>query len=320
MTDSDINALNEGIYGGQRLSNQALERILAVYAWSSAGTLIADKPDQFPDAPHLPLADDLHLYALSGGEVYTEPSEFWGAAQRAIVARRLSLLRERGWTPYKGDAWAYEQGLRGLALHTYRRQEQDWEQAVELWFLACSGRHYIKLDRFRRKVIEFLMLITADIDSDETIDGGIRHAITRINTAHVLASIEQVCMQTLLWLQPSISILHATTAAPSFVVAAMRFMQQRFDQALTVADVATSVGVSREHLMRAFKRTYAVTMQHYLTQLRVDYAQGLLRETDDSLMSIALDCGFASQEQLHRAFKKICQTTPQRYRRKHQGR
>ena len=51
-----------------------------------------------------------------------------------------------------------------------------------------------------------------------------------------------------------------------------------------------------------------------MTQLRVEYAKRLLRETKRSVTAIAFECGFEELSNFYRAFKKHAQVPPLEWR------
>ena len=60
-------------------------------------------------------------------------------------------------------------------------------------------------------------------------------------------------------------------------------------------------------------------MSSYISNLRIQKAMELLRETDDSVKEIAAQTGFASDLSFIRAFKKQQNETPGQYRKNYQG-
>ncbi|RKH88769.1 helix-turn-helix transcriptional regulator, partial [Corallococcus sp. AB038B] len=57
------------------------------------------------------------------------------------------------------------------------------------------------------------------------------------------------------------------------------------------------------------------TPRAYVERLRVEKAEGLIRDTELPLADIALACGFSSQSRFTTAFRRATGFTPARYRR-----
>ncbi|WP_206505525.1 helix-turn-helix domain-containing protein [Streptomyces chrestomyceticus] len=98
------------------------------------------------------------------------------------------------------------------------------------------------------------------------------------------------------------------------VRAAIAFMRERLAEPLTLADVADEVHLSVFHLVRVFRRATGQTPHRYLTQLRVEEAKRLLRETGFTVARIAPLCGFADSGALSTAFLRHTGVRPSAYR------
>ena len=78
--------------------------------------------------------------------------------------------------------------------------------------------------------------------------------------------------------------------------------------------LASSIGYSYDHFRHLFTETYGCSPKQYLLNARVDRAKHLLRNTDEKIKSIALDCGFRQSSQFVAFFGKNVGMTPARYR------
>ncbi|MFP2904675.1 helix-turn-helix domain-containing protein [Pyxidicoccus sp. 3LFB2] len=84
---------------------------------------------------------------------------------------------------------------------------------------------------------------------------------------------------------------------------------------LQLADLAARAQLSPYHFARAFKSSTGETPRAYVERLRVEKAEGLMRDTALPLADIALACGFSSQSRFTTAFRRATGFTPARYRR-----
>ena len=85
------------------------------------------------------------------------------------------------------------------------------------------------------------------------------------------------------------------------------------------ADVEALVarsGYGATRLFEMFRRVLGVTPAAVINAARLDQAQGLLRETNDSVLAISMASGFRSVSAFHRRFKLATGTTPLAYRKK----
>lgn len=83
---------------------------------------------------------------------------------------------------------------------------------------------------------------------------------------------------------------------------------------ITLAELAGVANLSVYHFSRRFKLRMGMTPMHYVADVRVGAAKRKLRATNDSLVAISMDCGFANQSHFSTAFKQITGVTPARYR------
>jgi AraC-like DNA-binding protein len=95
---------------------------------------------------------------------------------------------------------------------------------------------------------------------------------------------------------------------------ARRHLRDRWDQKVTLTELAAVAGLSRFELVRRFRDQTGVTPHTFQTNLRVDEARRRLAAGVASAV-VAADCGFADQAHLNRVFKRAVGVTPGRYAR-----
>lgn len=92
-------------------------------------------------------------------------------------------------------------------------------------------------------------------------------------------------------------------------------LDTRFDEDLTLNQIAIEAGLSPSHFCREFKRTTGKTPFQYLLDVRCNEAMKRLEHGTDPVLMIALDCGFKSSQSFCRAFKRVIGCSPTEYRR-----
>lgn len=95
-----------------------------------------------------------------------------------------------------------------------------------------------------------------------------------------------------------------------------RCIKDRNDEALTLARLAEKLNYSEYHLSRKFREISGMKLKDYLRFRRLAFALKELRDTDRSILDIALDHGFSSHEAFTRAFRAAYGITPAAYRKK----
>ena len=81
-----------------------------------------------------------------------------------------------------------------------------------------------------------------------------------------------------------------------------------------VEELSASLGVSKSHLVRAFKSAMGITPGQYLTGVRLEAAKLLLARREYPLEVVASLCGFSGANYLCRVFKKATGQTPAAFR------
>lgn len=86
---------------------------------------------------------------------------------------------------------------------------------------------------------------------------------------------------------------------------------------LDLNTLAAESGYSRSHFLRTFRAAMGCSPHRWLTRLRMDQAKTMLRRDSESLIDIALACGFSSHAHFSNTFRQIVGATPSEYRRSH---
>ena len=88
------------------------------------------------------------------------------------------------------------------------------------------------------------------------------------------------------------------------------------DEALTLRFLSRKLGYSEFHTTRKFKEITGMQFRDYLRRRRLAFALIEVRDSERSLLDIAVDYGFSSHEAFTRAFKAAYGVAPGEYRKK----
>ena len=94
----------------------------------------------------------------------------------------------------------------------------------------------------------------------------------------------------------------------------MEFIDTHLGEDLTIETLANEACLSPFHFARAFKVATGKAPHRYVTGRRIDNAKSLIADGRLPLADIAHLCGFSSQTQFTRCFKRIVGKTPGVYR------
>jgi AraC family transcriptional regulator len=92
------------------------------------------------------------------------------------------------------------------------------------------------------------------------------------------------------------------------------YIQAEMASRLTLADIAASIHMSAYHFARMFKATTGQTPHAYVTRLRIEQAQELLRTSHWSVPAIARRVGFASKSHFAATFLRLTGISPHLFR------
>lgn len=93
------------------------------------------------------------------------------------------------------------------------------------------------------------------------------------------------------------------------------YITENFREDIGSSDVASFVEIHPKYAMSVFKKSTGMTLNEYITLLRLSYAQSLLMEEDITVLDIAMESGFASLSTFNQSFRKFTGTTPTDFRR-----
>jgi AraC family transcriptional regulator len=82
----------------------------------------------------------------------------------------------------------------------------------------------------------------------------------------------------------------------------------------TLSELATLCGLSRRHLIRAFREETGQTIGAYVQRLTIERAKRLLHETDQPIKVVAANLGFGSAAAFATAFRRACGQRPREFR------
>lgn len=101
------------------------------------------------------------------------------------------------------------------------------------------------------------------------------------------------------------------------VYAALKYIEDHFDEDLTIDDIAKRFSFSRSYFSYLFKSITLKTFSEYLIGLRISASKELLLKTNDSVIDICCKVGFKNVSHFSRLFKQHTGLSPLGYRKNH---
>ena len=99
-----------------------------------------------------------------------------------------------------------------------------------------------------------------------------------------------------------------------FINRALGYLHSHFSESVTVADAAAYVGYTPNYFNTCFREQMGTPFGVYLRQMRLSYAENLLRSSQMPVTEVADVSGFGSLSYFSRSFCKHYGISPQEYR------
>jgi AraC-like DNA-binding protein len=106
----------------------------------------------------------------------------------------------------------------------------------------------------------------------------------------------------------------------TMVTRSVHFVEARFDQQITLDDMAAAAGISKFYFCREFKVRTGLSPGVFLRGYRVVRAMDNLLNSTELIGNIAADAGYHNPAVFSRAFRKVTGCTPYLFRMTHHTR
>lgn len=92
------------------------------------------------------------------------------------------------------------------------------------------------------------------------------------------------------------------------------YIENNFHENITIEALSEKACMSKRNFMRIFKGAAGLPPISYLSQVRLQKARMMLRETNDQIAVISLKCGFTNSNYFIKCFRKSYGVTPFKFR------
>jgi AraC family transcriptional regulator len=98
------------------------------------------------------------------------------------------------------------------------------------------------------------------------------------------------------------------------LVRVMEYIEAHLSERLDLRVLAKEAGISPFHFAALFTKAVGATPHRHVQHLRMQAAKAMLRDTDKSILDIALSCGFGSASHFAAAFRRQFLQSPTEFR------
>ena len=103
------------------------------------------------------------------------------------------------------------------------------------------------------------------------------------------------------------------------ILSAQNWMEDNFNNKISIDDIAEQAGISHRHFKRRFKKATNETPLAYLQHLRIEKAKQLLESSLETINEITWQVGYEDINSFRRLFKKNTGMSPKEFRNKFSG-
>lgn len=101
---------------------------------------------------------------------------------------------------------------------------------------------------------------------------------------------------------------------------AIGLVEERSDEALSLATLSRAVSMSKFHFLRTFRRVTGLSPHQYVLRQRLSRAARRLVTTAEPVSTIAFDAGFGDLSTFNARFRRVFGESPSRFRQRHGAR
>lgn len=237
----------------------------------------------------------------------------------SLAPRPVRLLQIQGDKSYTG---LYRKGdicITPAKAPFFAQWESD-DRLLQIRISSCSiqqvARETLKINPDQLEVLPkfhtrdphleaIAMMLLTELQQDNLGTKLYIDSLTNILTVHLLRHYSAS--------KPSLSVYKGGLSQHQ-LVQVLEYINNHLDRDIKLTDLAALLDMSQFHFSHQFKQAIGTSPYQYLLQQRVERAKQLLKQTQQSIMDIALDCGFNSHSHLSKQFRQLTGVTPKAYR------
>ena len=99
---------------------------------------------------------------------------------------------------------------------------------------------------------------------------------------------------------------------------AQNFIEQNFNQRITVDELASRFAIGRRNLERRFKKATANSVVEYIQRVKIEAAKASLESSRENVNEVMYNVGYNDPKAFRTTFKRITGLSPLQYRQKYQ--
>lgn len=115
------------------------------------------------------------------------------------------------------------------------------------------------------------------------------------------------------WVGNTMENFHSGSKTDKIVEAAKEYVRENYGEKLTLAAIASKIGISQGYLSSVFKKQTGGNLNDYINQMKIEKAKELLEKHEYMMYEISDMLGFENPYYFSKVFKKLTGITPSEY-------
>lgn len=115
------------------------------------------------------------------------------------------------------------------------------------------------------------------------------------------------------WVGNTMENFHRGSKTDKIVEAAKEYVRENYGEKLTLAAIASKIGISQGYLFSVFKKQTGGNLNDYINQMKIEKAKELLEKHEYMMYEISDMLGFENPYYFSKVFKKLTGITPSEY-------
>lgn len=115
------------------------------------------------------------------------------------------------------------------------------------------------------------------------------------------------------WVGNTMENFHRGSKTDKIVEAAKEYVRENYGEKLTLAAIASKIGISQGYLSSVFKKQTGGNLNDYINQIKIEKAKELLEKHEYMMYEISDMLGFENPYYFSKVFKKLTGITPSEY-------
>ena len=236
------------------------------------------------------------------------------AAEQRRRAEAIQAVKEQSYDSIRSLYLREEPGLLAAVRQGDRAKGREIINRVLVGIYHLAGTRLDLLKSFVLELIVMMSRAAVEAGGDPARILGTDYG--SVAALDAVADEEALCRWLTNMLERIMDAIHDNRKYPNSVMVsrALRHMEKCCGEDLSRDETAQIACLSPSHFSRLLRQKTGHTFSDLLNQMRVNRACTLLRQTDKSLIHIAMECGFRDQSYFTKVFRRLTGKTPREFR------